>query len=282
LVAFRQGLNDSGYVVGENVVLEYRWADGRYEQLPRMAAELVQRGVAVIATFSGTPTAEAAKAATSTIPIIFLLGSDPVAAGLVDSMNRPGGNLTGVTNLTIALAQKRLEILYELVPKVSAVAFLVNPANLTADSLVRETETAATALGIQVHAVRAQVDADLDLAFESITRQQLGALVVGGDPFHLSRAAQITALAARYKVPAVYYLREYTVVGGLMSYGAVATESYRQLGTYAGRILKGAKPADLPVQQPTRFEFVINLKTAKALGLTIPPTLLATADEVIE
>ena len=280
--AFEQGLAEQGFAVGRNVAVEYRWADGHYERLPGLAAELVRMRVALIATFAGTPTAHAAKAATATVPIVFTLGSDPVAEGLVASMNRPGGNITGSTNLTITLAQKRLEVMHELVPRVRRIAFLANPANSTNASVVREMENAAKVLGLEVHAVHAQSESDLDPAFATIAQIKAGGLVVGGDPFHLSQHRRIVALAARHKVPATYYLRNYVTAGGLMSYGNVVADSYRQIGIYAGRILKGEKPADLPVLQPTRFQLVINMKAARALSIDVPTSILLRADEVIE
>jgi putative ABC transport system substrate-binding protein len=282
LSAFIQGLNGTGYVDGRNMAIEYRWANGQYDRLGAMTADLVQRRAAVIATFSGTPTARAAKAATATIPIVFVLGSDPVAAGLVRSLSRPGGNLTGVTNLTIELAQKRLEVLHDLVPKVSTIGVLVNPANSVDESLIKETEAAAHTLGLRVYVLRAQVDSDFQPAFEDLIQQPTAGLVVAGDPFHLTRRYQIVALAARYRIPTIYYSREYVKVGGLMSYGPNVATAYGLAGAYAGRILKGEKPGDLPVQQPARFEIVINLQTAKALGIEVPPQLIARADEVIE
>jgi putative ABC transport system substrate-binding protein len=282
IAAFVRGLAETGYVDGRNAAIEYRWANGQYERLPALAADLIQRRVRVIVTVGGTPTAVVAKAATSTIPIVFVLGSDPVAAGLVRSLSRPGGNLTGVTNLTIELAQKRLEVMHDLVPQVGTIGVLVNPANSVDETLMKDTEAAARLLGLRVYAVRAQVDSDLQPGFESLVRQQAGGLVVGGDPFHQSRRYQIVALAARYRIPTVYYSREYVKVGGLLSYGVDSAVGYSLAAAYAGRILKGEKPEDLPVQQPSKFEIVINLQTAKAQGIEVPATLLARADEVIE
>jgi putative ABC transport system substrate-binding protein len=282
VAAFRRGLIETGYIEHRNVSIEYRWAHGRYDRLVTLATELVQRRVNVLVTLSGTVTAQIAKAATSTIPIIFSLGGDPVADGLVASMNRPGGNITGVTTLTLGLAQKRVEVLHDLVPKIDTFAILVNPSNTVSNTLVRESEAAARALSIQLQTVHAQTETDLEGAFESLVRLKVGALVVGGDPFHLSQHEQIVALAAQHRLPAVYFVRQYVTAGGLMSYGGIVADTDRQAGFYTGRILNGERPADLPVIQPTKYELVINLKTAKALGLEVPPSLLARADEVIE
>ena len=282
LAAFRQGLSETGYVEGQNLAIEYRWAEGRYDRLPALAADLVGRKVDVIATDGGTPSALAAKSATSTIPIVFTGVSDPVGAGLVASLARPGGNLTGFSNLTAELIPKRLELLSELVPQARVIALLVNPTNKAHQGLVRDVQEAARAKGLQLHILRAGTEGEIDAAFAAVVQLQAGALVIGGDPFFYSRHDQLVALASRHAVPAIYNRPEYTVAGGLISYGQSLAATYHQLGIYAGKILKGAKPADLPVQQPTKFELVINLKTAKALGLTVPQALLARADEVIE
>jgi putative tryptophan/tyrosine transport system substrate-binding protein len=282
MAAFRQGLNEAGYVEGQNVAIEQRLLEGQYDRMPAIAAEFVQRQVAVIVTLGGTPAAQVAKAATSTIPIVFAIGTDPVAAGLVASFNRPGGNLTGLAVLTVGLAGKRLELLRDLLPEIRTVALLTNRSSPASNPLISEMQTAAAALGVQVLAIDAQTESDLNPAFESFATQRVGGLVVGGDQFHLSVRGQIVALAAHHKIPTAYATRDYVNVGGLLSYGASITDAYRQVGIYAGRVLKGEKPADLPVEQPNKFELVVNLKTAKALGLTVPPSLLGRADEVIE
>ena len=282
MAAFRQGLSETGYVEGQNVAIEYRWAEGRYDRLPALAADLVGRKVDVIVTSGGDPAALAAKNATSTIPIVFTVGGDPVAAGLVASLARPGGNLTGVSILAVELMPKRLELLSELVPQARVIALLVNPNNPNAERIMRDVQEAARAKGVQLHILKAGTESEIDAAFASLVQLQAGALVVGADPFFNSRREQLVALAARHAVPAIYEWREFAAAGGLISYGASLTAAYRQVGIYAGKILKGAKPADLPVQQPTTFELVVNLKTAKALGLTVPPSILARADEVIE
>ena len=283
LSALAQGLRQQGFVEDRNVSIQYSWADGHYDLLASMAAEFVRRRVSVIVTLQGTVTAEAAKAATSTIPIVFTLGTDPVAAGLVKSLNRPGINLTGSTSLTVELAPKRLEMLHDLVPDVTRIGFLINPeAGSAVETVMKEENEAAATLGIQVHPESISSDRDFDSAFEGLARLRVGALDVSSEPFHLSRRERIVALAARYRIPAVYSHREYVKAGGLMSYGPSSTASYVVVGEYAGRILKGEKPADLPVVQPTEIELVINLKTAKALGLTVPQSILLRADEVIE
>jgi putative ABC transport system substrate-binding protein len=279
---FIRGLREEGYVEGRNVAVEYHFADGQYDRMPAIVAEFVQRRVAVIVTCAGTPAAQMAKATTSTIPIVFRLGTDPIAAGLVASFNRPGGNVTGVTTLTIGLAAKRLEILHDLLPEVRDIAFLVNRRSSAADPFVREIETAASLLGMQARAMDARTDSDLLPAFESMVRQNVGALVVSADQFLFSRRDRIAELAARYKIPAIYYARECVKSGGLISYGTNDADAYHQVGVIAGRILKGSNPADLPVLQPSKFELFINLRAAKALGLTVPSTLIARADEVIE
>jgi putative ABC transport system substrate-binding protein len=277
--SFLQGLREADYVEGKNVTIEYRLAS-QYDQLPALAADLVRRQVSVIAAIAGSAPALAAKAATSTIPIVFQTGSDPIKDGLVASMNRPGGNVTGVTRLAIAMEPKRLELLHELVPKATTIAFLVNPVNQAADNQVREMRDAARSLGLKLVVLKASTEREVDAAFTTLAQQEAGALLVATDPFLGSD--QIIGLTARYKVPVSYFDRRQAAAGILMSYGASLADSWRQAGVYAGSILKGAKPADLPVLQPTKFELVINLKTAKALGLTVPQSLLATADEVIE
>jgi putative tryptophan/tyrosine transport system substrate-binding protein len=275
LAAFHQGLKDGGYVEGQNVAIEYRWAEGRYDQLPALAADLVRREVAVIAATGGTYSARAAKAATATIPIVFAT-ANPVGDGLVASFSRPGGNATGVSVFTTELASKRLQWLREVMPKAGKIAMLINSA-----ANVQETE-AATRAGLQLLTINAQANSDFELAFTQATQHGVEALLVSADPFFNTRRAQIVALAARHSLPAAYPWREYVEAGGLMSYGTSLAGSYRQVGQYVSRVLKGDKPAELPVQNPIKFELVINLKTARALGLTIPETLLATADEVIE
>jgi putative tryptophan/tyrosine transport system substrate-binding protein len=283
LTAFAQGLRQQGYVEDSNVSIQYSWADGHYDLLASMAAEFARRQVAVIVSFQGTVTAEAAKAATSTIPIVFQLGSDPVAAGIIAALNQPGGNLTGATDLGVELAPKVLELLHDLVPSLTTVGVLINPSNSTATyARLKLVETAATTFGIRVYPAPAARDSDFDPAFETLAQLGAGALVVGSDPFHVSRRERIVALAARYRIPALYSQSEYIRAGGLISYGPRSADAFVVVGDYVGRILKGAKPADLPVVQPTKFELAINLTTAKVLGLTIPETLLATADEVIQ
>jgi putative tryptophan/tyrosine transport system substrate-binding protein len=282
LVAYRRGLREAGYVEGQNVLAEFRFAEGNYDRLPALAADLVRRQVSVIAAISGTPAAFAAKAATSVIPIVFANGSDPIEFGLVTSLNRPGANLTGVTFLAMATVAKRLGVLRELVPTATAIAYLANPSNQLAKAETKETENAARTLGLRFHVLNASAEHDIDRAFASVVQDRVGALVVGSDTFLSSRKEQLILLADRHAIPTMYYEREFAAAGGLISYGTDFADSYRQAGDYTGRILKGAKPGDLPVLQPTKFELVINLKTAKALGLEVPPMLLARADEVIE
>ena len=283
LRAFRQGLKDTGYLEGENVAIEYRWADNQLDRLPELAAELVRRRVAVIATIGGPPAAFAAKAATTTIPIVFLVGKDPARLGLVASLARPGRNLTGVNFFNTELAAKRLELLRELLPTAKRVAVLVNPAEATnTESVVRDAEGAARAIGLQIELFNASTSREVDAAFATIVRVRADALFVGPGPFFTARRVQIALLAAIHRVPAIYPGRQYVEAGALMSYGASLADSCRQVGAYAGRILKGAKPADLPVVQSSKFELVINHQTARSLGLTVPPTLLSVADDVIE
>jgi putative ABC transport system substrate-binding protein len=281
MAAFRQGLNETGYVEGQNVAFEYRWAEDHYDRLPGLAADLVARKVDVIATGS-MPSALAAKDATSTIPILFETGIDPVEAGLVASFARPGGNVTGVCMLTAALMPKRLELLSELVPQASVISLLVNPTTSTAERMISDVQEAARAMGVHLDILKAATESAIDAAFAELVRLHAGALVVIADPFFFSRREQFVTLASRHAVPAIYPLREFAAAGGLISYGANIKAAFYLLGIYAGRVLKGEKPGDLPVQQPTTFELVINLKTAKKLGLTIPQSILARTDEVIE
>jgi putative ABC transport system substrate-binding protein len=277
-----QGLSETGYVYGQNVVIEVRFAETQYDRLPALAADLVGRNVDVIVTIGGTNPALAAKGATSTIPIVFTSVSDPVGVGLVASLARPGGNVTGFSNITNDLMPKRLELLSELIPQARVIALLVNPNNPNSDPLIQGTQQAAHVKGLQLLILKARTESEIDAVFASLVQSQAGGLIVHEDAFLMSRREQLTALASRHAVPAIYPLIEAVRAGGLISYGPAENDVRRQAGIYAGRILKGEKPADLPVQQPTKFELVINLKTAKALGLTVPRALLARADEVIE
>jgi putative ABC transport system substrate-binding protein len=280
--AFRQGLSESGYVEGRNVAIEFRWAEGRNDRLPELAADLAGRRVAVIAALEGDTCARAAKAATTTIPIVFMSASDAVAGGLVGSLNRPGGNLTGVSGFSTELMPKLFELLCEAVPRAAVIDMLVNPTGAITPSATKDVEAAARLLGRQIRVLAASDDAELDAAFPVLVQRQAGALMILGDSFFSSRSEKLAALTVRHAIPAITARREFTAAGGLMSYAASRDESYHQVGSYTGRILKGEKPADLPVQRPTRFEFVINLRAAKALGLTVPLPLLGRADEVIE
>ncbi len=282
VAAFHEGLKESGYVEGQNVAVEYRWAEGQYDRLPALAADLVRRQVSVIVAGGGAPVVLAAKAATTTIPIVFMAGADPVASGLVPSINRPGGNITGGYHFATGLEAKRLGLLHEMVPKAATIAVLVNPNYSEAENQLREVQEAAARLGVQLVVVRANTESDFDAAFSTVVQQRSGALLVCASPFFNTRREQLVVLAARHALPTIYEWRDFAAAGGLVSYGTSLADAYRQAGVYADRILKGAKPADLPIVQSTKFEFVINLNTAKALGLTIPPGVLAIADEVIE
>ena len=281
LAAFRQGLNETGYVEGQNLVFEYRWAEFHYDRLPALAADLVGRKVDVLAACGGAGEAFVARSATSTIPIVVTTGADPVATGLVASLARPGGNLTGFTNLNTELWQKRVELISELVPRARAIGLLQNPNNAGAGGIIASTQQAATAKGLHLEILTAGTEAEIDAAFGSAAQQQIGAMIVG-DPLFDSRSKQVAASAARYAVPTIYIWSKYVSDGGLISYGTIPGAAYRTVGVYAGMILNGAKPADLPFQQSTNFELVVNLNTAKVLGLAIPPAILARADEVIE
>jgi putative tryptophan/tyrosine transport system substrate-binding protein len=280
-VPFLQGLKETGYVEGQNVAVEYRWAENQYDRLPALAADLVRRRVAVIVS-NGTPAAVPAKAATTTIPIVFVTGADPIVLGLVASLNRPGANLTGIVTLSSELAPKQLQLLRELIPNAAAFGVLADPAFPPTQPIITDLHVAARTLGLQLVVVSARTDSDLETAFATFSQQRVGAVLVTASTLYNRRTEQFTALAARYALPAIFPFREFALAGGLMSYGSSIGYLYHQVGIYTGRILKGDKPADLPVQQVTKLELVINLKTAKALGLTIPETLLATADEVIQ
>ena len=280
--AVRKGLMEAGFVEGKNVAFEYRWAEDRYERLPALAAELVRLEIAVIVAIGGITSAVAAKSATATIPIVFEIGGDPIGMGLVASLNRPGSNITGVSFLTGTLVAKQFEVLHETVPKTALIGFLVNPTNPDADNETKSARAAAGSVGQNIVIVQARKDSELETAFATLVQQRAGALVICADPFFNNQRDKLVELAARQKLPAIHSLREYAAAGGLMSYGTSITEAHRLVGLYAGRILKGEKPADLPVQQTTKVELVINLKTANALGLTVPPQIVARADEVIE
>ena len=280
--AFRQGLSETGYVEDKNVAIEYRWAEGHYDRFPALAAELVRRQVDVIAAFGGTASALPAKAATTSIPIVFSVAVDPVEFGLVDSLSRPGGNITGVTLLSVVLGSKLLELLHELLPTATVMALLVNPTSPVAETLLRDAQATARTLGLQLHVLHANTERDFDTVFATLVQMRAGALVIGADAFFTNHGEQLAALALRNAVPTIYATREFAVAGGLISYGPSIADSWRLMGIYTGRILKGDKPADLPVQQVSKVELVINLKTAKALGITFPLSLLGRADEVIE
>ena len=282
LRAFHDGLRETGYVEGQNLAIEYRWAEGQNDRLPALAAELVRRQVTVIVSTS-TPAVLAARTATTTIPIVFFVAMDPVQLGLVTSLSRPGGNLTGVVTLNVEVAAKRLEVLHELVPTATIVALLVNPTNpILTEATTRDLQAAARALGLQLHVLHASSEREIDTAFATLVQLRAGALVIGADALFNSRSEQLAALTIRHRVPAIYQFREFVSPGGLMAYGSTVLDTYRPLGVYTGRILKGEKPADLPVQQATKVELVINMKTAKALALSIPMPLIGRVDEVIE
>ena len=282
VAGFRAGLKETGYVDGQNVAIEFRWAEGQYDRLPALADELVHRNVAVILASGGPPSVLAAKAATATTPIVFTLAVDPIKLGIVASLNHPGGNATGVGLFNVVVEPKKLEILHQLVPKAVKIGVLVNPRNANAQTITTELQTAARALGLQIHIVNASTEGEFGAAFTTLVQQQAGALVVAADPFLNSQREALVALAAQHVLPAIYEWREFTAAGGLVSYGTSISDAYRQAGVYTGRILKGEKPADLPVVQPTKFELVINIKTAKTLGLEVPQTMLIAPDEVIE
>jgi putative ABC transport system substrate-binding protein len=282
VAGFRAGLKDTGYVEGQNVAIEFRWAEGHYDRLPEMAADLVHRKVAVLVSTGGTSSITAAKAATTTIPIVFTTGSDPVRLGLVTSLSRPGGNITGVNFFVTQMESKRLGLLRALIPGVQLIAVLLNPNIPVYARQKTDVEEAAHAFGQQIHLLSASNESEIDAAFATAMQLRAGAMLVGADPFFNSQRDKIVALAARYSIPAIYEQREHALAGGLMSYGTNLSEGYRQAGVYAGRILKGEKPGDLPVAQSSKFEFIINLKTAKALGIEVPPNLSAEADEIVE
>ncbi|MET1045684.1 MAG: ABC transporter substrate-binding protein [Hyphomicrobium sp.] len=281
LPSFHQGLGETGYVEGRNVAIEYRWAEDQYDRLPALAADLVRRQVSVLVAFGG-PSASAAKAATTTIPIVFFVGFDPIELGLVAGLKGSGGNLSGVSVLNVELGPKRLELLREMAPAIADVALLINPTNPNAETLSRDLQAAARALGRQLHVLNASTERDLATVFAALVELRVGALVIGPDPFLIDRSRELAALTVRHAVPAIFQFREFTSAGGLMSYGPSVAEGNRQVGAYTGRILKGEKPADLPVQQSTKIELIINLKTAKALGLNVPLPLLGRAEELIE
>jgi putative ABC transport system substrate-binding protein len=283
LDAFRKGLSESGYIEGQNIAIEYRWADGQYDRLPDLATDLVRRGVAVIvATGAGGISAQVARRATSTIPIVFISAVDPIKSGLVASINRPGGNATGFIQFAPLLEAKRLQLLHELVPSAAIMGVLLNPTNPAAESQTADVQTAARSIGRQIYVAAASSESEFEAAFTNLMRQRIGGLLVGADSYFNSRREQLVVLAARHALPAIYEWREFTAAGGLMSYGTRITDAYHQIAVYCGRILRGANPAELPVVQPTKFELVINLKTANALGVTVPNALQLLADEVIE
>jgi putative ABC transport system substrate-binding protein len=284
LTAFRQGLSEAGFAEGRNVTIEYRWAEDQYDRLPGLAADLVSRNVAVIATIGGITAALAAKAATTTIPVVFHSGLDPVKAGLVPSLSRPGGNLTGIVTLSADTGQKRLQLIHEVVPAATTLGILLNPANKkeVTEAQLNDFQTGARALGLQLHVLNASTEREIEDAFANLKQMRVGALAIGTDGFFVSRSEQLAALANRHAMPAIFQYREFAAAGGLMSYGSSVPESYRLSGVYTGRILKGEKPTNLPVQQATKVELIVNLKTAEALGLTVPMSLLTRADELIE
>ena len=282
VAAFRRGLSEGGFAEGKNLAIEYRWADGQYDRLPALAAELARRPLAVLVSTGGDSAALAAKAATSTTPIVFAAGSDPVKVGLVASHSRPGGNVTGINILSSTLEAKRLGLLHELVPQAATIRFLLNSNYAAAESQLRDAERAARTLGLRLHVLRANTDREIDTAFETIAQRRIRALSTAASPFFDTRREKLVALAAHHAVPTMYHFREYAVAGGLVSYGIDLPDAYRQVGVYTARILKGAKPADLPVMQPTKLELVVNLKTAKALGIKFPQLVFSQADEVIQ
>ena len=282
LAAFREGLREGGFVEGQNVKIEYRWADDHYERLPELAADLVTRRVALIAAAGGSPAALAAKSATTTIPIVFQIGVDPVKAGLVSSLNQPGGNITGFANLALEVGPKRLELLHRLVPNATNIAVLVNPARSNVEAETKDMQSAANKLGLQLNVLYASTERDFDKVFATSVQLRAGGVVISGDPFFNTRSEELAAMAIHYMVPAIYQFHEFAAAGGLVSYGSSIKNTHREAGIYTARILKGEKPADLPVQEPSKVELIINLKTAKTLGLEIPPSILTSADEVIE
>jgi putative tryptophan/tyrosine transport system substrate-binding protein len=282
VAAFLQGLKDTGYTAGSNVGIEYRWAEGQYERLPELASELVRRHVSVIAAMGGVTSVAAAKGATTTIPIVFQVGVDPTASGLVPSLNRPGGNVTGFTMLSREVGPKRVEVLHQMIPTATTLALVVNPTSPLAEAVSKELVAAAGMLGVRMQVLNASTDSELDAAFATAAQLRAGGLAIEIDPFFTSRMEQLAAMALRRAVPAIYQFREFAAAGGLMSYGASIADQYRQVGIYVGRVLKGEKPGDLPVQQATKVELIVNLKTAKALGIDVPPALLIRADELIE